>query len=117
MIPPAAWGSPRHILNGDQAGFDCFNACKKYVALDTRKPEGMEILKKMLKDADVFISHLKIKDAIKLGLDYETLKEKYPKLISRIHQRLRLGGAWSTRGGFDRVSYAARCGYVKRLSG
>ncbi|MBU9726241.1 CaiB/BaiF CoA transferase family protein [Diplocloster modestus] len=106
-------GISRHILNGDQAGFDCFNACKTYVALDTRKPEGMEILKKMLKDADVFISHLKIKDAIKLGLDYETLKEDHPKLICASTSGYGLAGAWATRGGFDGVSYAARCGYVK----
>lgn len=105
-------GIARHILNGDPAGFDAINAGKKYVALDTRKPEGLEILKKMLETADVLISHLREKDAVKLGLDYDTLKKTNPKLICASTSGYGTKGEWASRGGFDGVSYAARCGYT-----
>ena len=60
-------GLARHIYNGDQAGWDSINSCKRCITLDTRKPEGLAILKEMLKDCDVFLSHLRPKDSKKLG--------------------------------------------------
>ena len=33
-------GLARHIYNGDQAGWDSINSCKRCITLDTRKPEG-----------------------------------------------------------------------------
>ncbi len=56
-------GLARHIYNGDQAGWDSINSCKRCITLDTRKPEGLAILKEMLKDCDVFLSHLRPKDS------------------------------------------------------
>lgn len=38
-------GLARHIYNGDQAGWDSINSCKRCITLDTRKPEGLAILK------------------------------------------------------------------------
>ena len=105
-------GIARHILNGDQAGFDAINGGKRYLALDTRNPEGLAILQKMAEQCDVFISHLREKDQVKLGLDYETLKAKNPKIIVAGTSGYGQKGAWAARGGFDGASYAARCGYV-----
>ena len=33
-------GLARHIYNGDQAGWDSINSCKRCITLDTRKPEA-----------------------------------------------------------------------------
>lgn len=106
-------GVSRHIYNGDPAGFDAVNACKKYVALDTRKPEGLAVLKTMLKDADVLITHLREQDSVKLGLDYETLKKTNPKLIHAGTSGYGLKGVDAGRGGFDAAAYASRVGFTK----
>lgn len=106
-------GISRHIYNGDAAGFDALNACKKYLALDTRNPEGLAVLKNMLKDADVLLTHLRERDSEKLGLDYETLKKSNPKIIVGGTSGYGLKGADAGRGGFDGAAYAARVGYTK----
>lgn len=105
-------GLARNILNGDTAAYEAFNACKKSIALDTRKPEGLAILKELLKQSDVFITHLRDKDARKLGLDYDSLKELNPGLICASTSGYGLTGPMAARGGFDAVSYAARCGFT-----
>ena len=33
-------GLARHIYNGDQAGWDSINSCKRCITLDTRKPSA-----------------------------------------------------------------------------
>ncbi len=35
----------------------------------------------MLKEADILLTNWRTKALVKQGLDYETLKEKYPKLV------------------------------------
>lgn len=104
-------GLARHIYNGDQAGWDSINSCKRCITLDTRKPEGLAILKEMLKDCDVFLSHLRPKDSKKLGLDYESLSKINPKIICGNTSGYGTKGEWAPRGGFDAASYAARAGY------
>lgn len=104
-------GLARHIYNGDQAGWDSINSCKRCITLDTRKPEGLAILKEMLKDCDVFLSHLRPKDSKKLGLDYESLSKINPKIICGNTSGYGTKGEWTPRGGFDAASYAARAGY------
>lgn len=108
-------GLTKGILNGDTAGFEAINACKKYVALNTRKPEGLAILKEMIKDCDVLLSHLRPKDAKKLGLDYESLKEINPGIIYGNTSGYGRTGEMASRGGFDAVAYSARCGYTLDL--
>lgn len=108
-------GLSKNILNGDAAGFEAINGCKRYVALDTRNPQGLEILKEMLKSCDVFLSHLRPKDAQKLGLDYDSLKEINPGIICGCTSGYGRAGAMAPRGGFDAVAYAARCGYTMDL--
>lgn len=104
-------GMARHIFNGDQAGWDSINASKRCITLDTRSTEGLAILKEMIKDCDVFLSHLRTKDSIKLGLDYESLSAINPKIIVGTTSGYGLKGEWATRGGFDAAAYAARVGF------
>ena len=44
-------------------------------------PKGLEIAYRLLAEADVFVTNTRTKSLKKLGLDYDTLNEKFPKLI------------------------------------
>ena len=59
-----------NIENGDSTMYDVLNGSKRQLALNTRTPEGLAVLKKLLETADVFVTHLREKDRKKLGLDW-----------------------------------------------
>lgn len=54
---------------------------KDTVCVNLRDPACMEILKKMLKDADVLISNYRPGTTKAMGIDYDSLKDDYPRLI------------------------------------
>ncbi|BDU71049.1 CoA transferase [Mesoterricola silvestris] len=57
------------------------NANKKSVTLNTKSPEGKEIFRKLVKDADVLVENFRPGVMDRLGLGYASLKEINPKLI------------------------------------
>ncbi len=99
-----------NITNGDLPIYDVINGNKRQLALNTRRPEGLAILKKLLETADVFVCHLREKDLKKLGLDWETLHAQYPKLVFAHVNGYGSVGPYADRGGFDSVAYVTRAG-------
>jgi crotonobetainyl-CoA:carnitine CoA-transferase CaiB-like acyl-CoA transferase len=63
------------------ACFDWVNANKSSVVLDLAKAESMIQLKKLLKDADIFITNVRLQSLRKYNLQYEQLKNEFPALI------------------------------------
>jgi CoA:oxalate CoA-transferase len=57
------------------------NSNKKSVSLNTKSPEGKEIFRKLVADADVLIENFRPGVMKRLGLDYETLSKINPRLI------------------------------------
>lgn len=69
------------IPNLDGLYFLQLNSNKRSIELNVKTPEGQEILKKLLKDADIFVENLHPGAADKLGFSWEILHKLYPKLI------------------------------------
>ena len=57
------------------------NANKKSMTLNTKSPEGKEIFKKLVQDADVLVENFRPGVMERLGLSYDVLKEINPGLI------------------------------------
>lgn len=57
------------------------NRMKKGIVLDLTKPEAREVLFELVEKSDVFVTNLRYKFVSKLGLHYEALKERNPKII------------------------------------
>ena len=57
------------------------NCNKKSLTLNTKTPEGKEIFKKLVKDADVVIENFRPGVMKRLGIDYATLREINPRLV------------------------------------
>ena len=68
--------------------FAIYNTGKKHVSLNLKTPEGMEAFHKLLAQADVFVTNTRQNSLKRLGLSYEDLKEKYPRLIYAIILKL-----------------------------
>jgi crotonobetainyl-CoA:carnitine CoA-transferase CaiB-like acyl-CoA transferase len=66
------------------------NRGKRSVCLDLKTPEGMEILRELVKTADVVQHNMRYDAAVRLGVDYDSLKKIKPDLIychTRGHER------------------------------
>jgi formyl-CoA transferase len=54
---------------------------KKSISLDLKKPEGHEVLLKLVREADVLVENFKVGVTARLKIDYATLRAVNPKLI------------------------------------
>jgi crotonobetainyl-CoA:carnitine CoA-transferase CaiB-like acyl-CoA transferase len=90
------WGPP---FQGDAASyFIGVNRNKRGVALDLSKPQGREVLFRLLEGADVLVENFKTGTLEKWGLGYdEVLKARFPRLI---HCRVSGFGADGPLGGY-----------------
>lgn len=73
---------------------------KKSVAIDLRKKEGQEIVRKLILQADVVIENFRPGTMEKWGLDYESLSRENPGLVM-----LRISGYGQTGPLRDRTGY------------
>jgi len=73
------WGPP--FVEGESAYFLAVNRGKRSVALDLKRPEGQEAVRRLAQKADVLVENFKTGDLRRFGLDYESLKPLNPRLI------------------------------------
>ena len=91
------WGPP-FDSQGDASYFVGVNRNKRSVGLDLSKPEGREVLLRLLDGADVLIENFKPGSMEKWGLGYEAvLQHRFPALV---HCRVSGFGADGPLGGF-----------------
>jgi len=74
-----AW--PPYFHGGMSHYFASANRNKKSVALDLKDLEAVEVVKRLIADADVVIDNYRYGALARAGLDYETLAAKNPRLI------------------------------------
>ena|SRR5579884_2542563 len=68
-------------VKGLSSNFVWLNRSKESVTLDLKHPAAVEILDRLLARSDVFIQNLLPGATARLGLDAETLRDRYPRLI------------------------------------
>jgi len=61
--------------------FEFLNRNKRSVAVNLVTEEGKEVMHRLLKDADIFATNYSVEVLERFGLDYPSLKDKYPGLI------------------------------------
>ncbi|MBB3898528.1 CaiB/BaiF CoA transferase family protein [Roseococcus suduntuyensis] len=83
---------------------ECRN--KKSATLDLRKPEGAELLKRMVRDADVLVENFQPGTMEKWGLGWEVLREVNPRLIMVRISGFGQTGPYRGRPGFGRIGNA-----------
>ena len=89
--------------NGESHFFMTYNRGKKSVALDFTKPDGQAVIHKLLGKTDVLLQNFRPGVLNRYGLDYESLKAKYPRLIYLSISAYGQTGPLSDRPGYDPV--------------
>jgi crotonobetainyl-CoA:carnitine CoA-transferase CaiB-like acyl-CoA transferase len=69
-------------VHGESSYWVWINRGKESIALDVKNPEDLQLLERMLAQADVFIQNLAPGATERLGLGSAALREKYPRLIT-----------------------------------
>ncbi|MBQ3392905.1 MAG: CoA transferase [Lachnospiraceae bacterium] len=83
---------------------------QKSVPINMRDPKGVEFMHRLLEKADVFVSNYRNGVLKTLGLDYESLKDKYPKLIHATISGYGTKGPMKDAPGFDVTAFWGRAG-------
>lgn len=104
----AGYGLPAE--DGNNPLFDQFNSGKKFISVNLKEPQGMEIFMSLLEKADIFLTNIRMPSLERMGLDYDTLKEKFPGLIYAHFSGFGLKGEESARPGFDMTAFWMRSG-------
>ncbi|WP_269411515.1 CaiB/BaiF CoA transferase family protein [Lentibacillus daqui] len=93
------WGPP--FVEDESAYFLSVNRNKKSVVLDLKKEKGKEILKDLIKDADVVVENFRPGTMDKLGIGYEELKKINPRIILASISGFGQSGSYAQKPGYD----------------
>ena len=100
------------IEANENPSFDLFNGGKEFMHMDLNDPEHERVLHNMLAKADVFIPSPRTAGLKKLGLDWETLHAKYPKLVMGQVTGYGINGPLVNRPGIDAIAYFGANGVI-----
>ena len=88
-------------VDGLASHFVWVNRSKESLALDLKQPEAQEILMKLLAEADVLVQNLAPGAAARLGLSFDALAAKNPKLIVCDISGYGEGGPYTEKKAYD----------------
>jgi crotonobetainyl-CoA:carnitine CoA-transferase CaiB-like acyl-CoA transferase len=92
--------------SGEGGGFLSLNRNKRNLTLDTSKPESAEIIRRLVKGADVVVANLPMNVLKSMRLDYDSLKAMKPDIILARISTFGPDGPYANRVGFDTVAQA-----------
>src|SRR5215467_13793555 len=92
--------------SGEGGGFLSLNRNKRNLTLDTSKPESAEIIRRLVKGADVVVANLPNNVLKSMRLDYDSLKSIKPDIILARISTFGPDGPYANRVGFDTVAQA-----------
>ena len=94
-----------HLEKGDiELHFEFLNRSKRSVVLNLRTEKGRSVLYKLLENADIFATNYSLDVLKKFGLDYASLKEKFPGLIHFVLTGYGSKGPKASDRGYDYVA-------------
>ena len=91
---------------GMGAAFMNLNRNKRSIVLDLKRPDDKALMLELLDDADVFVSNTRPQALRKLGLDYESLRARNPRLVACGTYGFAEAGPYAGRPAFDDVIQA-----------
>jgi len=99
-----AWGPP--FLAGESAYYLSINRNKESVAIDFKTPLGRQALDELIGRADVLVENFRPGTLDRLGLGYNDLQVRYPRLIYASISGFGLNGPRREEAGYDAVAQA-----------
>ena len=97
--PDGALGASRHTSD-----FQNLHRNKRSITLNLKKSEALEILMKLVEKSDVVFENFRPDVKKRLGIDYETLKKRNPRIILASISGFGQDGPYAKRPGFDQIA-------------
>ncbi len=98
------------------AAFQLDNRNKRSVAVNLRRPEGIEFAARIIGRSDVFITGLRIETLRRMKLDYASLYTQNPRLVYAALTGYGHRGPECNRAGFDYGAAWARTGLMATMA-
>jgi formyl-CoA transferase len=95
------WGPP--FSGGESAYYLCCNRNKKSIVIDLKSPEGLDLIRELVKNSDVFVENFTPGLSKKFGLDYQSLHKINPRLVYVSITAYGQDGPYRDRPGYDMV--------------
>lgn len=90
-------------LAGGSRTFEGVNRNKKGLCLDLKQPAGREVVYRLVQQADVIVENFRPGIAERLGIGYDDLRQRQPRLIYCAVSGYGSEGPLHTKPGFDQV--------------
>ena len=97
--PDGALGASRHTSD-----FQNLHRNKRSITLNLKQPEAAEILMKLVETSDVVVENFRPDVKDRLGVDYESLKLRNPRIILASISGFGQDGPYAKRPGFDQIA-------------
>ena len=107
-VEPAAGTSARTVHK-----FDFYTVDKRDIVINLKAPEGREVMERLLGQADVFVTNYRTQALGRLGLSYEALKAKFPRLVYASITGYGLEGPQADEPGYDPVAFWSKGGMLR----
>jgi crotonobetainyl-CoA:carnitine CoA-transferase CaiB-like acyl-CoA transferase len=99
------WGPP--FWEGESATFLALNAGKRSAAIDLKTDDGREAMMRLADQSDVVVQSLRPGAAARLGLDFESLARRNPRLVYCSISAYGNTGPLAQQPGYDPLMQAA----------
>ncbi|MBR1690373.1 MAG: CoA transferase [Oscillibacter sp.] len=110
-IEPPAGCSARTVHK-----FDFYSVEKRSLVLNLKQAQGREAAYRLIETADVFVTNYRPQAVKRLGLDYETLREKNPQLIYAALTGYGTVGPQAAEPGYDPSAFWAKGGLLRDIA-
>jgi formyl-CoA transferase len=97
----------RDIPDVDALYFTMLNSNKRSLAINTRTPEGKEVMEKLIRDADVLVENFAPGAMDRMGLSWEHIHELNPRLIFGSVKGFNDDSPWSDLKVYENVAQCA----------
>ena len=97
----------RDIPDVDALYFTMLNTNKRSLAINTKTPDGKEVMEKLIRDADVLVENFAPGAMDRMGLSWEHIHELNPRLIFGSVKGFNDDSPWSDLKVYDNVAQCA----------
>jgi crotonobetainyl-CoA:carnitine CoA-transferase CaiB-like acyl-CoA transferase len=103
--PPPGDGEPDEMLGRrDGSDFQNLHRNKRAITLNLKSDEGREILLRLAEKADVVIENMRPGVTKRLGVDYESVKKRNPKIVYGSVSGFGQYGPYTSRPSIDQIA-------------
>jgi crotonobetainyl-CoA:carnitine CoA-transferase CaiB-like acyl-CoA transferase len=95
------WGPP--FVEGESVYFLSVNRGKRGITLNLKHPRGREILARLAEGSDVLVENFRPGTLARMGLGYETVRRRNPRIVYASVSGYGPDGPWGGRPGYDAV--------------